>query len=508
MSRSFFTVQHLTFSYEQSIEPLIRDFSCQFETGWTGIAGANGCGKTTLLRLLTGLLSPDSGTVQACTRAVYCEQRTDFMPDHLDRFMRSTDPEAMRLRAQLHIEPDWPARWDSLSHGERKRMQMGNALALNPGLLAVDEPSNHLDYGARQFLFHALKQYRGFGLLVSHDRELLDGLCSHILFMYPPDMIFRKGNYSTVTRDLDNEKAFQIHHFEAAGRKIKKLQKQVQKRKHKAAQADVKRSKRQLSSRDHDAKSKMDLARLTGKDATEGRIQKRLEKQMERMEKEKQSFRYKKASPAGVRIPKQARKSGQTLFHVPGAVLDLGNRRLVFPDLSIQSGERIGLTGPNGCGKSTLISFLTERIPVQKDRLILIPQEIGLHETQTLLQRMHNLDGESKGRIMSLISRLGSDPVRLLETGLPSPGEIRKLILAEGLQKAPEFIIMDEPTNHMDLPSVRHVETALAECDAALLLVSHDRVFLDRLVRQHWKIRPEGTERYVLEAGTWMGSVI
>ena len=119
--------------------------------------------------------------------------------------------------------------------------------------------------------------------------------------------------------------------------------------------------------------------------------------------------------------------------------------------------------------------------------------------------QMRTLGNEQLGHLMTIVSRLGSRPQRLLETMDPSPGEVRKLLLALGITRAPHLIIMDEPTNHLDLPSIHCLETALQECPCALVLVSHDQYFLDRLATIRWHIAPQDgvrnrdTTLYLLE---------
>ena len=112
------------------------------------------------------------------------------------------------------------------------------------------------------------------------------------------------------------------------------------------------------------------------------------------------------------------------------------------------------------------------------DKVIYIQQEIPIEKSKSIINRIHKYQDNKKGQIMTIISRLGSDPNHVLETIIPTPGEVRKLMLAEGIMMNPGLIIMDEPTNHMDLPSIECIENALKECSCAQLLVSHDFTFL------------------------------
>ena len=166
--------QRLSFSF--SDVPLFDDVTLHLGPGWTGLVGGNGSGKTTLLRLLTGQLRPGRGAVCAepdGVRVRLCPQRVDAPDDATLQFAAAFDREALRLRARLRLSD---ADWATLSAGERKRWQVGAALWSAPEVLLLDEPTNHLDAEASGLLRDALAQFRGVGVLVSHDRALLDGL--------------------------------------------------------------------------------------------------------------------------------------------------------------------------------------------------------------------------------------------------------------------------------------------------------------------------------------------
>jgi ATPase subunit of ABC transporter with duplicated ATPase domains len=175
MQRAFLHLRSVFFSHDPS-HPLFDDLSLSFPEGWTGIVGANGAGKTTLLMLAVGALEAQRGHIERPGEALYCPQRTDSAPTALEDFLKSSDGEACRLRGILRAGSDWACRWDSLSHGERKRAQIAVMLWRRPGILAVDEPTNHIDTHARRLLTEALQGFRGIGLLVSHDELFLKEL--------------------------------------------------------------------------------------------------------------------------------------------------------------------------------------------------------------------------------------------------------------------------------------------------------------------------------------------
>jgi ATPase subunit of ABC transporter with duplicated ATPase domains len=121
MSSQQLRFENVSFYYPSLHEPVFQDLSLSMERGFTGVVGPNGTGKTTLLRLAAGELEPHQGTIQTPGRIVYCEQRTDTAPDDLETFLNTTNARACRLRGRLNLQTDWLSRWDTLSHGERKR---------------------------------------------------------------------------------------------------------------------------------------------------------------------------------------------------------------------------------------------------------------------------------------------------------------------------------------------------------------------------------------------------
>jgi ATPase subunit of ABC transporter with duplicated ATPase domains len=197
-----------------------------------------------------------------------------------------------------------------------------------------------------------------------------------------------------------------------------------------------------------------------------------------------------------------AKSKRNTLFNLPAGSLSLGGDRwLHFPDLSMKPDDRIALTGLNGSGKSTLIDDIMQSLNLHEDHVTYLPQEIDIHASKDIMARARNLPPDKLGQMMTVVSCLGSRPQRLLESLEPSPGEIRKILLATGIASVPHLIVMDEPTNHLDLPSIECLEKALVDCPCGLLLVSHDRRFLDTLTHKRWHIgedtRVKG--KYILE---------
>lgn len=502
MPRTSVEFQNVTFSYPGMSEPLVDGFTCRFYRGWTGVVGANGTGKTTLLKLATGLLQPDDGEIRAAEFCLYCEQRTDEPPELFDDLMRAEDSDAVLIKAELGIEGDWIGRWDSLSHGERKRAQVGVMLWRQPDVLAVDEPTNHLDAPARALLVRALQQYRGVGLLISHDRELLDLLCGHCLFVDPPEMVLRRGGFTKGWEEFQREALTQERRLKRARAERKKIERESKRRRDEASKSDQRRSKRWLARGDSDGRDKLNRARVTGKDAVAGKLYRQLQGRLDQARTKEAGIKTKKTYAMGISLP-GAESKRDLLFEIEADSLDLGGgRELRHEGIVAVPGDRIALTGPNGTGKSTLVRRIVASLRVPAERLTYVPQEIDAADSARILAEARELPHEVLGMTMTVISRLGSRPHRLLESVEPSPGETRKLLLAMGMAREPHLIVMDEPTNHMDLPSIQCLEDALLDCPSALVLVSHDMQFLRALTSRRWDIVPVSSMEFeLLEVG-------
>ena len=480
--------QNVTFTYNRATYPLIHDLSITFNQGWTGIVGANGVGKSTILRLATGDLKPQHGRVISPEFKIYCQQRTDNAPKHLYDLIHAYNGDAFSIKGRLGLEDDWLERWTTLSHGERKRAQIAVAMWRQPQVLAVDEPTNHLDVEAQDLLYEALSTFHGVGMLVSHDRKLLDDLCHHCLFVEPPDAILRPGNYSHGLQQAEKDEMAVQKQRAQAKNDLSKLKREAIRRKDAASQAHRKRSKRGLAFKDHDARAKINVARVTGKDGSAGKRYNQLSGRVSQAQKKMDSIKVKKRYKLGIWMS-GAKSKRNTLFSLPAGCLSLGGDRwLHFPDLSMKPDDRIALTGLNGSGKSTLIRNIMQSLNLPMDHVTYVPQEIDIHASQDIMVRARDLSKEKLGQMMTVVSCLGSKPQRLMESVKPSPGEIRKVLLATGIANVPHLIVMDEPTNHLDLPSIECLEQALFDCPCGLFLVSHDRRFLDALAHKRWHI--------------------
>lgn len=378
--------------------------------------------------------------------------------------------------------------------GERKRAQIGVALWRRPQVLAIDEPTNHLDSAARDLLTTALSAFQGIGLVVSHDRALLDTLCHQCVFIDPPQALLRPGNFSQASQQAQADAQRTNTQYTQAKRERQRIEQEVNRRREEAAKAHHTRSKRGLAKREHDARFHKNLARVTGKDGLGGKLLHQLDGRLAQARQKEACLLTKKTYTLGIWM-KGVQSKRNTLFSLPACRLPLGPEHWLYvPSVTMRPDDRIALTGANGSGKTTLLNRLVQTVDLPPERVTYIPQEIPQQQARELLARVQSLSREQLGQLMTIVRRLGSRPHRLLETKQPSPGEIRKLVLALGIVHTPHLILMDEPTNHLDLPSVECLEQALQDCSCGLLLVSHDEYFLSRVTKTRWQIRNQHEE--------------
>lgn len=493
------SLQHLAYAYPSCVNPVLRDVSATLPWGWTGLVGDNGCGKSTFARIACGRLAPDRGTVAPHLFSVYCEQDASAEPDALYDFAAAYDRDAVALRRDLGVEDDWPWRYDTLSCGQQKRLQVACALWQRPDLLVMDEPTNHVDAPTREAITAALARFKGVGLLISHDRALLDALCVQCLFMAEGRLTARPGGSSQGRGQEELERGTALRQREQARREKKRLAGEAQRRREEASRAAGMRSCRNLDPKDHSGKERVKLAVYTGKDGVAGKLSSRMESRLSRAEETLAQVKVEKRYDGDLwmRAEPSARK---VLYRQPEMTLALGERQLLVPPLSIGNTDHIALTGPNGAGKTTLVHEVTRRLDPAA-RVLVIPQEPTAEQRRDALSRLASLDSRSRGRVLAVAAALNSDPDRLVEGERTSPGEMRKLMLGLGILDEPELIIMDEPSNYLDLHSVEALERLLAAFPGALLLVSHDAALLEATTSVCWEISEPSPETSGLTVG-------
>jgi ATPase subunit of ABC transporter with duplicated ATPase domains len=487
-------VRDLAFSHGDV--PLLTDVDLHLIPGWTGLVGPNGAGKTTLLRLLAGDLRPDAGAVVHDPKGmslVTCQQRVDVCTPEISRLAAADDGAARRLRGELALASADLARWGTLSPGERKRWQIAAALAGEPDALLLDEPTNHLDGEGRALLIAALRRFAGIGVVVSHDRALLDELTARTLRIDATQVQDVWLPYSEARRAWEAERDEHNAARAALQQRHQQLERRLADERRALAGATAKRSRRTRMRNQHDSDARTLGAATLAEWAEKsiGRGAAVVRRSLERATAELAERPY--LGELGADIAIAAELAPQPyLAALDVAELRAGPRRVLGPvRVALARDARVRLAGRNGAGKTTLLRALLAARRCPDARLLVVPQDMSQEQCDDTLAEARALPADVRGRVLSIVAALGVDPGRLLRSRHPSPGEARKLLLAFGLGRPVWGLVLDEPTNHLDLPAIERLQAALARFPGALLLVSHDDAFAAACTHVTWRIDQE-----------------
>jgi len=482
----------LAFAFD-ALSPLFDDATFHLPPGWTGLVGANGSGKSTLLRLLLRELRPTAGTLvrEPADQTVHlCPQEVGQLTPAIEALAEATDGTSRRLLGQLALEPWRLQDWATLSPGERKRWQLGAALAAQPDVLLLDEPTNHLDVQGRQLVQGALQRFRGVGVLVSHDRVLLDALTTQTLRLHRGTARPWPGPWSRAKPLWEQERAAQDAARSDAVHRAEKLSASLDalRREHAAASANRNTGRRMKSRHDSDARTLAASTRAEWAATSIARSLASTRHAAEAATREVPAYEVDKTVGRSIFVDYQRAPKPQ-LAALELTELTAGFKTLTGPlSLVVNREDRIHLSGPNGAGKSTLLAALLDHARLPPERVLWLPQELTEAEIMADLEMVAGLDPQARGRTLSLVAALGMDPEQLRQTSRPSPGEARKLRLALGLGRHAWLLAMDEPTNHLDLPTVERLEQALAGFPGAILLVTHDPDLARSCTLTRWQL--------------------
>ena len=505
------------------IKEIVRDASFSVEASEkVGLIGTNGSGKSTLLKMIAGLESIDGGEIQTSSgaRMIYLPQQPDLDPDrtvleqvfadsgeqmalvkeyeHLSdrlahaqgdtdalmaQFSRVTqkmdaiaawelETKAKIILTKLGIE-DLDAKIEQLSGGYRKRIALATALLSEPDVLLMDEPTNHLDAISIEWLQSYLSRYRGAVVLVTHDRYFLDRVTNRIIELDRGELFSYTGNYSYYLEKKAEQEA-----SEASSQ-----------RKHQGVlRRELEWLKRGPKARSTKQKARID--RIHDMQATEF----------------KQAQGKVQIATAGRRIGKKVIE----LDHVSKSYSD----RILIKDFTYEFNpeDRVGIIGGNGAGKSTLLNLITERIEPDTGKI-----EIGstIHigyfdqhsedlknQDQRVIDYLKNVaelvktsDGEVITASQMLERFLFPPNQQYAPIHKLSGGEKRRLFLLRVLMSSPDVLILDEPTNNLDVQTLAVLEEYLEDFNGCVIVVSHDRYFLDRTVDKIFALESGGVVR-------------
>ncbi|HHV37018.1 MAG TPA: ABC-F family ATP-binding cassette domain-containing protein [Candidatus Cloacimonetes bacterium] len=431
-----------------------------------GILGVNGSGKTTLLRTIAGKLTPNTGeiTLRSDLKVAYLEQDpfTDLDQSVLDHVIpHDADEEEYFYKAilsRLGLELyDTPLR--ILSGGQRRKADLAKALALKPNLLLLDEPTNHLDLDSIEWLQEYLISSKLSLIFVTHDRYFLDSVCNRILNIERGKFYFYEGNYSAY---LQGKLLREIDLKRKETRRQAQLSKEL---------AWLKRGARARTS-----KPKHHVERV----------------------KELLSKSY-LISEQDLHLSFQTDRLGKTILELRKLKKAYGDN-LLFSDLdyNFQPLDRIGIVGPNGCGKTTLLNIITGSVKpdsgsikvglntnfayYKQDEESFDPDKRVYDYIAQYAETVRTADGE-RIRLTDMLNRFLFDAkMQQAKLSTLSGGERKRLFLLKSLIFGTNFIILDEPTNDLDIRTLEVLEDYLDSFRGCLLVVSHDRYFLDRCI--------------------------
>lgn len=517
-------IENLHFSY--GIHEIFNELNLSInEKKQIGLVGRNGTGKSTLLKLITGELIPDTGRIHkkngltisylsqesniaenttllemltdVFAPLIAMEKRIKMIGDAISQASGEDQDKLMlefgelqesfaeqhgyeypsRIRGVINglgFKPeDQGKAFSMLSGGEKTRATLGQILLQEPELLLLDEPTNYLDIDALQWLEQYLKNYPGTFMIVSHDRYFIDKVCTSIIEVTQQNVKEYHGNYTQYAIKKRQDMMEQNHQYQQQLKEIKHQQEVINRFR---AYNSIKSSKRATSR--EKALSKIEL----------------LDK-VETVHNSHFSF-----------IPRV--KSGNDVLTVTGIKKSFGDR-LLFQNMNfeIHRGDKIGIIGPNGAGKTTLLRILLKKIAADAGEIRLGQkvhigyfdqehQDLKKFYNENLLEALWDVDSKlTEGELRNILAAflfVGDEVFKPI--GTLSGGEKARLLLARLMISQSNFLLMDEPTNHIDMDTKEILENALSQYEGTLLFISHDRYFLNRISTQIYQFSPDGME--------------
>lgn len=512
------TISHLSYIGPDG-HKLFSDLDLTFGPGRTGLVGRNGVGKTTLLRLIAGELAPNAGTISGEGRmGVLRQQVQPGEGETIADLFGVRDGLALLSRAMSGsatadelAEADWTleARFEAalaqlglpvtaetllsfLSGGQRTRAALAALVFAEPDLILLDEPTNNLDAEGRAAVAELLAGWRGAAIIVSHDRGLLEQVDAIVELT-----TLGARSYGGGWSFYRERKALEL---QAAERDRDVAERQVREVARKAQEARERQAQRDAGGRRKGAKGDMPKIVMGGlkrrAEETAGGLDALAEKMASAANEQARAARERieVLTPFAVKLAPSNLPAGKTVLRASGLTggYDEAAPTIRNFDLEIIGPERVAVTGPNGVGKTTLIKLLTGQLApfagsVQLGGpMALLDQQVGLLDRgESILTNFRRLNPESSEHdCRSLLAAFGfRADAALQRVGTLSGGEMLRagLAAAVGGKTPPMLLVLDEPTNHLDVEAVEKIEAGLRAFDGAILVISHDRTFLENI---------------------------
>lgn len=486
---------------------VLNDLSFDIKTGErVSLIGRNGCGKTTTLRLIMGLERPDSGTINirkestigyltqipplesddVSANEVYLRGVKDLidLDNRINDFVMNMDSseksikELTVLQEEFRIKGGYQlkeriekikhgfklsesvlnTKYNNLSGGEKTIVNLASLVLSNPDILLLDEPTNHLDIDTLEWFEDYLNSYKGAILLVSHDRYFMDRVCNKVICIENGHEDIYFGNYSYYLEESDKRFLLQMQKYKNQQKEIKAIKEAIVRLKEWGNKADNPIFFRRAAA---------------------------MEKRLERMEKIDKPV---EKSELKINLD-TIKRSANWVIDIKDLYLQIDTKSLLeSANMNVYFKERVCLMGKNGCGKTTLIKNIInnthDNIKMGANVSIgYIPQEIRFeNEELTVYEHMRKSFVGSESELRSKLNRFyfGEESISKKLKNISGGEKVRIKLLELILQKA-NFLILDEPTNHIDIDTREILEEALLDFDGSILFISHDRYFINKI---------------------------
>ena len=480
---------------EYGSKTVLDDVTLTFYDGErVAIIGNNGVGKSTLLNIITNETKPDLGSVSSNDTIAYLKQSSELdLHEIFDEISKKELANSFEIELKkLGVKQDITLskeRLDKLSPGERTKIALAFCMAKEPSVLVLDEPTNHLDQKGKSLLVDYLNEFFGTIIFVSHDKDFIDQIAQKVVELKDGKIEEYYGNYSSYVEQKENEQLAIKRNYEKHKKEVEDINRQIEVYKRALEKSDKKchqgASRRTCNTTTQDERAKS-LSKFASNRMS--KLKQALNKDVEKPEREVK-IRY--------NLKKEDFKT-RFLYVAENLGKRFGNNVLYEnANFTIENGDKIALLGDNGAGKSTLVNILLgledydgllRTSPSVKP--VLMKQDVyDLDENLTINEMSQQKDKEYRTSFITNLCSMNIDKSRF-DTKIKnlSSGEKMRIKLCEIILSDFNFLILDEPTNHLDILNKDYLQKVLMGFEGTLLIISHDKSFLDGLTNKKFII--------------------